>query len=101
MLDELLWALFGWLWLAGGRTELETWTPDETRIAGVDVEELDACADCRRPTSSVHTIYGELVCPSCAAAPRCRGCYCRLPGGYRDGGYCRDCERLCEDYYHG
>jgi hypothetical protein len=22
VLDELLWALFGWLWLAGGRTEV-------------------------------------------------------------------------------
>jgi hypothetical protein len=38
--DELLWALFGWVWLAGGRSELETWTPDETRIAGVDDDEL-------------------------------------------------------------
>ena len=28
VLDELLWALFGWLWLVGGRTELETWCPD-------------------------------------------------------------------------
>jgi hypothetical protein len=40
VLDELLWALFGWVWLAGGRSELETWTPDETRIAGVDDDEL-------------------------------------------------------------
>lgn len=38
--DELLWALFGWLWLVGGRTELETWTPDEAQFAGVDDDEL-------------------------------------------------------------
>lgn len=36
VLDELLWSLFGWLWALGGRSELETWTPDETRCAGVE-----------------------------------------------------------------
>lgn len=36
VLDELLWELFGWLWRLGGRTDLETWFPDETRVAGLD-----------------------------------------------------------------
>jgi hypothetical protein len=39
--DELLWALFGWLWLFGGRGELDTWAPDEMRVANVDWDELD------------------------------------------------------------
>jgi hypothetical protein len=97
MLDELLWALFGWLWLLGGRSELETWTPDDTRIAGVDADELIVCADCRRLTVCTTEMWGEEICSSCAAAPRCGGCYCRLPEGYRDGDYCGDCERLWGD----
>jgi hypothetical protein len=36
VLDELLWELFGWLWLLGGRSELDTWTPEETMVAGFD-----------------------------------------------------------------
>lgn len=41
VLDELLWELFGWLWLLGGRTELETWDPaGDTRLAWVDDDEL-------------------------------------------------------------
>jgi hypothetical protein len=37
---ELAWALFGWLWAIGGRSELDTWAPDEMRIANVDNDEL-------------------------------------------------------------
>lgn len=69
VLDELLWALFGWLWLAGGRSELETWTPDETRVAGVDVDELEWCDDCGKVLTGDRWLVGldSQLCDACYA----------------------------------
>lgn len=84
VLDELLWELFGWLWLAGGRTELETWCPDEPRIAGVDDDELPELVLPRRIWLASYR-DGYALCPS----PDCPLPWC-------DGDGCEVCGPLLE-----
>ena len=50
------------------------------------------CADCKADMPELVELVGgildgELVCESCAAAPRCGGCFCRVADG----------EELCDD----
>lgn len=61
-------------------------------------DDLVTCADCRRLTVCSAEICGEPVCPSCATAPRCGGCYVQLSATQLDGDYCEDCERAWDAY---
>lgn len=52
------------------------------------------CADCKADVPELVQLVGgipdgELVCESCAAAPRCGGCFCRVADGEE---LCADCD---------
>lgn len=57
------------------------------------------CVDCRTnlaTTEIAEGIFtGEPLCESCATAPRCSGCYCRVAEGVE---YCEDCEARWAEY---
>jgi hypothetical protein len=72
LVDELLWELCGWLWHLGGRTDLETWMPDETMIAGIHPLEPWQCDGCKGWFPADHGCKKEgmvgtrQICETCA-----------------------------------